>query len=534
MGEALAELDRSGVAHGDVKPANILLTRTRSTAGDAWRASLVDLGLAGDASNTSPSGGTLRYMPPELWVGARGGDGRARDRFALGLVLAEVLVPDLARSADLTNDARKAHLPAPFDRWCGALLAPDPGARPRAGWIAEEARLSSDANFRSETATKERAAIRAAYLGSRRAELVAAARAATVEVRVGGEAGRCMAHAVAMASSIERLRGAEMASSLFAIADADALARARWLTALVGSTAARWPIGTLSSATDEELYRGLSSLVDRKRAASWTLADIENATAAPARAPSPTLAEPTIETPVDVALALSGERRRAAIDAIERGVVSSSVLRRAAADALRRMGESGRALALLADDGEAVARSLRAETARRAGDSPLAEREARAAILHDPGDHRALYVLARLAVDAGDPTRALALLSNAPRSAWVCEARAIALVASGDRVAAAPEIAFAEALASTEEAEGRAAGLRGYVAHQNGDVAASAVAYARAAEHAERAGALVEEATYLHGLAAVAVDAGDIGHALEAARRASLLWEHLGRPGDAA
>src|SRR5436190_2120829 len=82
-----------------------------SNEASAWRATLVDLGLAVDANLATPAGGTLRYMPPELWVGARGGDGRARDRFALGLVVAEVLVPDLARSADFADDARRASLP---------------------------------------------------------------------------------------------------------------------------------------------------------------------------------------------------------------------------------------------------------------------------------------------------------------------------------------------------------------------------------------------------------------------------------------
>jgi transcriptional regulator with GAF, ATPase, and Fis domain len=72
------------------------------------------------------------------------------------------------------------------------------------------------------------------------------------------------------------------------------------------------------------------------------------------------------------------------------------------------------------------------------------------------------------------------------------------------------------------------------VAHENGDVVASCAAYARAADHAERAEALVEEAWYLMGVAAAAVDLGDLGRALEAARRASLLWDHLGRPAEAA
>src|SRR5262249_30704479 len=96
------------------------------------------------------------------------------------------------------------------------------------------------------------------------------------------------------------------------------------------------------------------------------------------------------------------------------------------------------------------------------------------------------------------------------------------------------ELAVPDGLASTEEAHGRVAGLVGYVAHLGGDDAKASVAYAAAVLHAERAEAVVEEATYLTNLAGSSVNQGDIARGLEASRRASLLWERLGRPDNAA
>src|SRR5262249_38934410 len=55
-----------------------------------------------------------------------------------------------------------------------------------------------------------------------------------------------------------------------------------------------------------------------------------------------------------------------------------------------------------------------------------------------------------------------------------------------------------------------------------------------AVDLAARAGAVVEEATYLTNQAAAAADAGDIARALASATRSALLWQRLGRSGQAA
>jgi transcriptional regulator with GAF, ATPase, and Fis domain len=565
IGEALAHLDAAGMAHGDVKPANILVEQGRGSNRGPRRASLVDLGLSADALERMPIGGTPRYLPPEIWVGNAGGDGRARDRFALGLVLAEILVPDLTESARLAEDARRARLPPPFDAWCAALLAPDPGARPRAAWIADQAQRAAagspgrapqaaglpsrapQAAGPPDRAEHWRRMVRAAYLGSRRAEIAWAARAASVAFH--GGAGDWLRHAVEVQRSALAFGGEAPHGGAVQLGDADALARSRWLVTLVGSPAARWSLASVARASDEQWARGLERLVSAREPATWSVTDVEAAVGDAAGA-EPTAARAKdgaahgeTASHVELALALSGEGKRSAIETIEAGLFAGTgraserteiELRRAAADALRRMGEAGRALALLAADPAPDVHTLRAEIARRAGDRELADAEARAALAHDPNDGQAHAVLARILVDQGNARAALALLTDASPSGACHEVRAIALVMSGDAHAARKELEIAEALAATEEARGRAAGLFGYVAHQSGDFARARSSYARAAEHAERAGALVEEATYLTGEAAAAVDEGAIGRALETARRASLLFEHLGRPADAA
>jgi serine/threonine-protein kinase PknK len=527
IGGALADLHAAGTAHGDVKPENVLLHERG--------ARLVDLGMSTDTGKRDIDGGTPRYLPPELWRGDPGGDAQARDSFALGLLIAEILDPALAGASDLAVMARKAALPAPFDRLCAALLAPDPGARPRASWISAQARIIS-ADRDSEPDRRGRL-VRACYLGSRRAEIARAARARSFECAVDGTPGEWLASAVLIARKIGDLRGDQRLSVGVRIGDADPLARARWLVGLAGIQAAGWAVAARPGMTDGDWTAALDKLAQHGDPMSWTLADLEAALcdkAAPAASPPPRSGDPA-ERAIEIALALSAaDPAKAAIAAVEHGEVSSATIRRACADALRRLGETGRALALMAGDTDPVSASLRADIARRAGDREASGKAARDAISHDPADSRAYAVLARLCIDRGDPKAALTCLSSAPVSVHTEEARAIALVLTADRPAAEKALLVAQALATGEEARGRIAGLVGFVAHQAGDIRRASLAYAEAAEHAARAGSIVEEATYRTGEAACAVDEGDIARALSAAQRASLLWEHLGRPAQAA
>ncbi len=123
--------------HRDVKPANILLGRDQ-------RVALTDFGIAKDlvsGATGSTIAGTSRYMAPEQRQGAPV-DGRT-DVFALGLVLAEMLLGDHPWEALLTERPEAvspsavalSHLSAPpaaADRLRAVVdraTRPDPGAR---------------------------------------------------------------------------------------------------------------------------------------------------------------------------------------------------------------------------------------------------------------------------------------------------------------------------------------------------------------------------------------------------------------------
>jgi serine/threonine-protein kinase PknK len=177
--------------------------------------------------------------------------------------------------------------------------------------------------------------------------------------------------------------------------------------------------------------------------------------------------------------------------------------------------------------------ALGADILRRSGDRALAAQWAERALAAgcDP-EGRARAVLARLALDRGDLPEAARRLEGAS-SAAIAEVAALVASARGAIDAALGELARGEALAVTAEERARLAGARGYVLHQR-DPEGTLAAYGAAVDHAVRSGAVVEEATYRTGEAAAATDLGDLERALGTARRAALLWEHLGRPALAA
>ncbi len=134
---ALGVAHRKGVIHGDVKPANVLIT-------DGGRVKLMDFGMARLASRDSaatPLSGTPAYWCPEQIMG-KPQDARS-DLFSLGVVLYELVTGKrpfdaeslqaicgrVLSSTPLPPSHANPSLPTGFDEVVARCLAKDPVAR---------------------------------------------------------------------------------------------------------------------------------------------------------------------------------------------------------------------------------------------------------------------------------------------------------------------------------------------------------------------------------------------------------------------
>ena len=528
VGRALADLHAAGLAHGDVKPANIVVTS--DAAGAPLRACLVDFGLSTEGTEVLPRGGTRRYLAPELAEAA--GDARSRDLWALGLVLAELLSPDLRGVERITPEHARA-LPGELGQRVAALLSPTPAARPQADWLERHARLlSGSLESETEALERRRRAVRRSYLSTRREEILALSKVERPEVRVGGEPRAWLEPALGLGRAVAEL-GSDGASVPHGeLGELTPYGRSRWLVTLVGPAAAAWPDGNFTS--DEELALRLLAAVREREPESLVFADLVGSGA---RKTAP-LVEADL---VELALLLEGGALDAQLfDEGERRVESGAASKAFAlslARALSRRGHTGRSLAVLERSATPEAEAEAAELLRRMGDAAAAEERARRVLAGEPpapARARAAATLGRLTLDRGDIDGALALLEAEPDSAPVLETRALATVARSEPKLALELAERGASLAVGDDARARIQAVRGYVAHATGDAEAALRAFRSAAEHAARAGAVLEEATYLTGVAAAGTQLGELGEANAAARRAVLLFEALGRRVEAA
>jgi serine/threonine-protein kinase PknK len=523
IGRALADLHAAGLAHGDLKPANIVVTS--DARGRAEAAHLVDLGLATDASETLPRGGTRRYLAPELADAA--GDARLRDLYAFGLVLAEILSPAVRRAERVTPELLQG-LTGELGSRVLALLSLAPAARPAAEWIERHARrLAGSTEAPAAILERRHAAVRRAYLTVRREELLSVAKLTEVELELTGEPRAWVERALGLARAVAELGSDGPSVGRGRLGNLGGYGRTRWLSTLVGPAAVAWPSGAW--ADDDELARRLAVAVTEREPSSLVFADIEGGT--PRRGAPWADAEP-----VELALALEGGNVDATLfDEVEARVeagAAPSALALGLARALGRRAQIGRALAVLSRVSGAQAGAEAAELLRRAGDGASAETRARALLAETPEPPiraRLLATLGRVALDRGQPESTLATLATGGDFVPVLETRALAEMARGDRHTALELSLRARALATSDDARARAEAVRGNVAHATGDAETALRAFRAAAEHAARAGAVLEEATYLTGVAAAGTQLGELGEANQAARRAVLLFEALGR-----
>lgn len=160
---ALHVAHRRGVIHGDVKPANILLTND-------GRVKITDFGMARLArqdSGASPLLGTPAYWCPEQILG-KPQDARS-DLFSLGVVIYEMVTgqrpfdsdslqgicSSILSSTPLQASHANPSLPPEFDAMLAKCLAKDPAARYSSGEELAAALYPLAREMRATVATHE-------------------------------------------------------------------------------------------------------------------------------------------------------------------------------------------------------------------------------------------------------------------------------------------------------------------------------------------------------------------------------------------
>ncbi|MCA9644679.1 MAG: hypothetical protein KC492_28510, partial [Myxococcales bacterium] len=518
VARGLTELHRLGLAHGDIKPANV---RYDSAQRRGW---LLDLGMVAPLSTHVPIGATPRYLDPSLSEG-RPSDARARDLYALGLTLLELLVPD-ARGWTTPSDHLEQLPDTPLGVLIENLLAPESQRRPPACWLWSEAsRLlgESDPALAPYPILAE-----SSYIWVRRKELLWAAQG-TPRLELEGPPRRWVERSLSLLGPLARLGSHEKAKSERCIKPLSPTELRAWMVQLIGAEAASFAPLRLSEA---ELAQRVAAHCERFPATLLTERELADSL-------SPTPLPRSLQV---LALGLGQEPSLgyllAGVDLVRRGDADVE-LRCALARALRRRSEFASALDLLNQRSELSCRAEYSETLRRMGARQAAITSAQAALeslssleaLPNEeawvGD-RLRGTLARALMETGDlKTAAEALRGDSPAISTL-EARVLLGMAQDSPVSAIEtDLELVESHARGDEERARALGLRGYFEHRRGRVGEARVAFEGAVQHASRAGARAEEATYLTGLAATASDAGHLGQAISAAERASLIFGHL-------
>jgi transcriptional regulator with GAF, ATPase, and Fis domain len=515
VGAVLADLHAAGLAHGDVKPSNVLV----EGAGSAQRrARLVDLGLAAVVDEAVPRGGTRRYLAPELTESARS-DARGRDLWALALTIAETAAPELLNEPHPAAAVRARTWPRGLSEVLLPLLEARPEARPDARWVARWAERSLGTRCeREDRVLRDHVALARAYRVARRTELLAAARASTATIELAEPARGWVEHALVRLRRVQLLRGTAPHDHVI-VRDMSARDRRRWLIAAVGTAASHWP--SLPDADGE-----LAALL-WERSRSTPLRELGAPEATSESEP------PDLTDPVAVALELRNPRPTAsALDAAEellrRGVTSLGL---ALGEALRRRGELGRALWVFSQLEHPRAPHEAAECARRARDLEGAERWLARGVGANP-EIAALgaAIRARVALDRGDLAGARAHLDGARSTPAVLEVSALLALREGHREAARELAERGLSQSNDDERTARLEAVLGNVLHASGEHDAAREAFQRAANRAARSGAALEEASYWTGLAAAAAHLGRAPEAVDAADRAALVFAALGRP----
>ncbi|HEX8795702.1 MAG TPA: sigma 54-interacting transcriptional regulator [Polyangiaceae bacterium] len=528
VARALEELHAAGVRHGDVKPDNVVggtHVPKRDAAVDRG-ATLIDLGLAADVASAA-NGGTPRYAAPEVREG--GEVGPASDMWSLGVLIAEILDRKVAAAADpLAAVAAWSAGATDPGRWVEALLSTSPGGRPSAAWIAARAAHWLGLARDEDEARQERVdRVRRTYLAVRAHDVRPGV---TVPRALGEPATGWLSDSIRWA---EKLGPRSSPPPMREVGPMSAVRRAQWLVSLVGPSAASWAVRE-NDASEADLVKRAVALAEQRDPRAWTLEDVSGRDGR-RDAWAPADGDDGL---VRLVWELSRPRPAAEAIAYAEDVAASkpgTTLALSLAVALVRAGETGRAWAALSGVKGHEADALRAEIARRRGERAIAvaaaERAKEASDASAASAARA--VLARVSWDAGDLDAAEKHLDGASGAA-VDEVRALIAWRRGTYDTGLRDLDRALAEPLDADATARLEAARGLLEMARGASHHALRSFSRAVEQAARAGAMMEEATYLTSQAAAATDVGDMATALEGATRAALLWERLDRPARAA
>lgn len=516
VGQALMQLHALGWAHHDVKPENIMVS-----LGQRRSISLIDFGLASD--DPLVRSGTPLFLPQ----GVRSGqavDSARGDAYALCRTLAGIFDE---RWYEIEHvPAGLEALPQEWRAILQPILQPDEALWPSVSWMCS---VAVDAGL-VEPTMHVAPTLRQHYIATRFVELSRLRE--PFEVTVAGLPGdwcREVGAVFSLCAQLERHQLAgQLATSRQVVADLDAHDRRRFLGRVLGPLAAAWD---LPATADGPLVDGLQSLAQTTSLQAITFRqlsevlhfpDLPLAQASHEQLSACELAFALAERPVSTNTLLQ-------VRALENAPL---VLLEEAARVARLTGELSIAQQLVDRCPTEFARLqgaivLSRKGARRASQQQLCDLAAHAQN-QEIRSHAQAY-LARYALDSGDIDRARAELARAGQSSTRFEVEALIELAVGDQAAGERAVQRGLGYSHHPEAKARLLGVSGMLHHANGDSSAALTLFSQAVDLARAAGAALEEATYLTGVAAAASDSGQLAYALDASERAEQLFESLGR-----
>ncbi len=519
-GGALLQLHALGWAHRDVKPENLMVEVQTDRGHARYRVVLIDFGLASD--DPKVRSGTPLFLPPEVLSGKTLDAARA-DAYALCRTIAGVFDERWHETRVVPDGFDK--IPDRFRYVLEPILTPREALWPGMQWLWEtaiEVGLIRSSKDRDPT-------LRQNYLATRFSEL-SRLRPSFSQTLTGLPARWCreVGDVHALAALIEKGDRPTPSTDLpQTISDLSLHDRGRFLGRVLGPLSASWD---LPPTSDEILIDRLDSLSERRSLHAITYRELAEALRQEHVSAGPRLA---VKDPCSLAIALC-ERpvsTSTLIDIQNLKDAPQSLLEEAARVA-RLGGELHIARELLERCDSETARIESCRLLSRSDRRDEAEKLLRviaASTKVQTIRSQAAALLGRFCLDRGDADACRAFLDQAGETASRYEVEALSALRQARYDECEHAILRGLSLAHRAESKARLYGVRGILEHSRGDAEHARADFQRAVEFARAAGAALEEATYLTGVAAAASDAGELDAALDASERAEQLFEALGK-----